>query len=467
MAVETTGVSVTLALGAAAAALGWLCLLLVVTWTRRPPRVHAGKANMELPSDPPAVAGLLVNDFIVPTETASAVVLDLAARRVLDLDEVQPGRTIARLRSRHDEQLTSYERLILRELQDKAIDGVVPTEAMTTGPEAQSKRWQRDLQRDVVHDAQAHGLTYNRWTPRLLAILGVALAPAVVLLIIAVDSRGEHANQGVGWGASAVAAAVIALGVATIGRMSRSLAQLPTEQGLAASARSAGLAAHLRDDDLLTDLPPAAVKVRGRHLAYAAAFGLAPLAVGLLPMGAEDDRRAWSRVGDRWRRVYVRYPRAWPPAWGKHPAFATLLALVWGAGAALALWGLGRIPSSDPPGGVSANDWRWVERGALVLVVPFVVLALWAAFVLLRAVPDFWSTRQILGEIVRDRRRRQWLSSGDDPKYWNYLAIDDGTSDRIQAFRLRESVWREHEQGEHVTADVTPGLGYVRSINRS
>jgi hypothetical protein len=164
--------------------------------------------------------------------------------------------------------------------------------------------------------------------------------------------------------------------------------------------------------------------------------------------------------------VRVRYPRSWPPAWGKHPGFAAFLAVAWGGFAVLALSGLTKVADSDPAASFSTDDWQWVERAALLAAVPCLIVAVWAVFVLVRAIPDLWSTRQLSGEVVRDRRRRQWFSSGDDPKYWNYLAIDDGTSDRVVALRLREPLWREHHQGDEVTVDVTPGLGYVRAIRK-
>jgi len=464
MATTSNGLDISLALGAAGSALAWLLLSAAVVSTRRPPRIRVRDATMELPPEPPAVAGLLASDFVVPGEAAPATLLDLAARRVIDLDEVQPGNTIARVRPHHDESLSPYEQRVVDELDEKAIDGVVPTEAMTTGPEAQSSRWQRDLVREVVEDAQRRGLTTNRWTPRILWLLGIALAPAIGCLYFAIDSGDDGADDWLGWLAGGIALAVIVFGFVALSRMSRSLAQLPTESGLSAAARAVGLEHHLHEDGMFAELPPAAVKIRGRHFAYAAAFGLSPVAMASLPMGAEDDHRAWSRVGGRWRRVHVRYPRAWPPAWGKHPAIATLLAIAAAGVAGFALWGLVQLADSERPSGISSDSWHWVQRGALITMIPFALATLWAALVAVRAVPDFWSTRHVSGEIVRARRRRQWLSSGDKPKYWNYLAVDDGTSDRVVALRLRELLWREHNQGEQVTVDVTPRLGYVRAM---
>lgn len=464
MAADTTGLHVPLALGAAVAAIAWLVVFLVVGLTRRPPRVRAKDTGMELPDEPPAVAGLLANDFVVPGETAPAIVLDLADRRVLDIDEVQPGNTVARLRKGHDEQLAAYERRVLDVLRGKAIDGLIPADALTTGPEEQSARWHRALTSEVVAEAQASGLTYNRWTKKLIALLTTALVPAGLLFFLALDDEATEPTEWYGWAAGAIAVAVIALGVFALGRMTRSLAQLPTEHGVEAAERVGGLAHHLRGNDAFAELPPAAVKLRGRHLAYAAAFGLAPLAVALLPMGAEDDHRAWSRVGDRWRRVRVRYPRFLPPAWGKHPAFATFLALASGALGIFVITRLSDLSNSSPPSGIQADDWEWVELVSLVLMLPFIAAVLWAAWVLVRALPDLRARRSVTGEVVRSRRLRQWHEWGDSPRYWYYLAIDDGEPDRITAFRLRQALWSKVSQGDEVTADVTPGLGFVRDV---
>jgi hypothetical protein len=84
--------------------------------------------------------------------------------------------------------------------------------------------------------------------------------------------------------------------------------------------------------------------------------------------------------------------------------------------------------------------------------------------VLVRSVPDLWQHRTVTGDIVRSRRYRQIFTSSDDPSYWQYLAVDDGSHDRIPAWRVSASLWSEHPQGESVRAEVTPRLGYVRSM---
>src|SRR5687768_959069 len=173
--------SVPLLAAGAAAASAWVVVAVLAGLARRPPRIRAERASMELPHESPAVAGLLVNDFVVPAEIAPAILLDLAARRVVDLDEVQPGRTICRLRKSTDEPLRPYERRVLESLRTKAIDGVVPTEALTTGPETESRSWHRSLAKEVVSDAQASGLTHDRWPKAIVGALSAILGVAVLL----------------------------------------------------------------------------------------------------------------------------------------------------------------------------------------------------------------------------------------------------------------------------------------------
>lgn len=462
--------SVPLVVASAVASLAWLAILAGVLATRRLPSIAPAGAGIDLPPESPAVAGMLANDFTIPSETAPAILLDLAARRIVDLDEVQPGRTICRLRGRADMTgLSAADTRVLEAIRGRAIDGVVPTEALTSGPEEQSKGWHRSLAREVVQEAQQAGLTVNRWPKGLVTGLGAGLALPVALVAFAFRSEDIVRDDQVATVvvAGAVAIIVIALGAIVVGRLGTSIAQLPTESGEPAAARARGLEEHLSEDRALDELPPASVKVRGRHFAYAAAFGAAHLAVELLPMGTEDDHRAWSRFGARWRRVKVRYPRVLPPAWGKHPAFALFLAVLWGGVAVLAIYGIDAMGSSDPPQSVSSSQWDDLTTGALIALAPAIAVLAWALWVLVRALPDLWSTRTVIGEIVRDRRFRKWSSSNDTPRYSNYLAVDDGTSDRVSAWRMRGALWALHDQGEVVTAEITPRLRYVRSITRT
>ncbi|HKA92850.1 MAG TPA: hypothetical protein VKE97_03540, partial [Acidimicrobiia bacterium] len=94
------------------------------------------------------------------------------------------------------------------------------------------------------------------------------------------------------------------------------------------------------------------------------------------------------------------------------------------------------------------------------------LLLLWAVVLLVRSVPDFWNARTTTGELVRARRRRQIFrsSNSNTPRYWYYLALDDGTSRRIRSWRVRRDLYDGHSQGDTVTALYTANLGYVREM---
>jgi hypothetical protein len=145
----------------------------------------------------------------------------------------------------------------------------------------------------------------------------------------------------------------------------------------------------------------------------------------------------------------VRYPRAIPPGWGRHPALATFLGFLWGG---LSVWLLTRFGDVD-------------GRVGLVVTAVLGLPLLWALWVLVRALPDLFTHRTITATAVRCRPRKRILASSDPPKYWYYVALDDGSRDRIAACRVKEELYRQVHQGQTVTAEVTPRLRYVRSIS--
>ena len=144
----------------------------------------------------------------------------------------------------------------------------------------------------------------------------------------------------------------------------------------------------------------------------------------------------------------MRYPRIRPPGWGRHPALATLLGLVWGTASAYLLVRAGGA----------------VGNGSVIVGAVLALPLAWSIWVLVQAVPDLFGTRTIAGTVLRCRRRPQLFSSRNEPKYWYYVAIDDGTKNRIAAFRVTEARYHSVFQGQTVTADVSPRLGYVRAI---
>jgi hypothetical protein len=404
---------------------------------------------MELGAESPAVASLLCDDYEVRAETAPATLLDLAARGIVSLDEVRPGETICRVSPAQAANLAPFELHLLAALRNKAIDGVIPATALTTGTEDASARWHRELAQMVVVDSKQRGLTVDRWPKIYGPIVGAGAVAVGALLYASAQIGGDAEDQPVVAGIAGAVAIVGAFLIAAIaGKMTRSLAQRPTDAGRAAEARWLGVRAHLVQNEQLQSLPPAAVKLYGRHLAYAAGFGLAEHAIAALPFGEEDDHLAWSPQGGTWRRVRVRYPRVRPPGWGRHPLLATVLGLFW---AGLAGSFISRLIGTE--GGLQ-------QGASTVLAVPL----LWGIWVLSASIPDLFTTRVVSGTVLRCRTRRRFLSNNDSPTFWYYLAIDDGTRDRIAAFRVPEARYSSVRQGQVVTAEIAPRLGYVRTL---
>jgi hypothetical protein len=77
---DDTTFSIPILVGAAALAGAWILLLTGMAAWRRPPRIRPGPPTQDLPPVPPAVGGLLCNDFELPSELPPATLLDLAAR---------------------------------------------------------------------------------------------------------------------------------------------------------------------------------------------------------------------------------------------------------------------------------------------------------------------------------------------------------------------------------------------------
>ena len=85
-----------------------------------------------------------------------------------------------------------------------------------------------------------------------------------------------------------------------------------TAAGRAVAARWLGLKTWLRNTAAFADLPPAAVAVWDRYLAYGDALGATRVASAVIDLGMGNRKRVWSSFGGTWHRVRVRYPRFWP-----------------------------------------------------------------------------------------------------------------------------------------------------------
>jgi hypothetical protein len=259
--------------------------------------------------------------------------------------------------------------------------------------------------------------------------------------------------------------------------------QRGTPAGMIAAARWLGVARAYHEVDIYRDLPPAAVILHERHFAYAAATGVARLAVERLPFGAEDDRLAWSRANDRWRLVHVRYPRH-RPGWGMTPAAAIAMGVLWTVVLAIVAWVAWRLRppfldvihrrsdlfnTVDNPATANVNERivTLVAAGiALALcfgVLAFVVRGIGRGpLVIVRGLADLGAPSTCEGLVVR---RRTWCTERNNRQVCaHFAAIDEGTADSLVAYRLPPKLQARVGQGDHVRATVTKHLGCVRSI---
>jgi Predicted membrane protein (DUF2207) len=409
----------------------WLVAAGVVFLLRRPPEPPVGQKTLDLGPEPPALANFLVHGFRVTSDAVPATLLDLAARNVIELEQRGPGVYYVRLRATTGEELTSYEHRVLELLEERASDGVVPAGDLTTGPKDESSRWRKGFDADVVTDAKRRGLSRDAVDGQAFTVLTIlATLPAVLVWIQSAWQFG---------------AGVLVVALALLGKIRAWHTQRETPAGLEAAARWLGVRAALLEDEEFKRQTPITVEMWNRHLAYGAALGAAPGAIGPLPMGVESDTHAWSAYGGRWRPVRVAYPNLWPPGWGTDPLVALFASAAVVVGAAVFLYFVGAFLLDG--GSVGAAGFV-IACGLVVGGVAVVVMA-WS---------DWLSGVEVTGPILRLR------AFGDEKHRRYYVAVDDGRSSSIRAWRVSPSNYANLAQGEVVTARLTPRLGCVRWI---
>lgn len=376
----------------------------------------------------------LTHGFRVTDDAVAATLIHLAARNIVDIEQRGPGVFYVRLREASDEGLTSYERRVLDHLRACARDGVVPAEALTTGPQHDSARWMRGFVSGVVADAQARGLSREAVGGAIFTVLtAAAIVPALLIWSIWEFEVGVLAFLGA---------------VALLGWIRRRHPQRETSAGMEVASRWLGVRAELAENPVFATHSPLQVELWDRLLAYGAALGVASGASRPLPMGVESDTEAWTAHGGRWRRVRISYPRYWPPGWGADPALGLLVGL------ALVV-GLGWLLYTTGPELLDAGVF-----GVVPFATACIGVVLGAALVVM-AGSDWRTAVEVTGPILRLR------TFGDDEKSRYYVAVDDCESDTIRAWKVRSTHYQGLHQGEVITARLTRNLGCVRWIVRA
>jgi hypothetical protein len=454
------------------ATVGWFVVLGLVMLATRPLPVSPGPASQDLQGDePPAVVSVLANDWAVTEDAAESTLLDLAARGYLELrqpdndprhttvhvtaDNAQAAEQAAARQARvlratgGPVELTDYERQVLDHVSRIAVGGVVPLTALTFRDQGASARWAARFESAVIADARRRGLIRRRvpaWVATLMGVLAVVPALAFSWTAWELDHRSD---------ARSLLTGLIPLALLS-SHVGRPRGNRGTREGRQIAAGWLGLRRYLEVDKAFGALPPSAVAVWDRYLAYGDALGVTHVSRAAIDLGMANRKRVWSSFGGRWHQVQVRYPmaRARYGTTAVRLIVTSLLGVLAGVGL-LRLFGTSAL--------TSIRD-RW-DAVLLLLPITGAALALVGGYRLLRTLVDLLAPRTLHGEVLWVAVWRSQTKDNTTFPYVHYLAVDDGSSDRSTAWALPESVTRGFGPGDVVELTVRPWSRRVTAVS--
>src|SRR5262249_3680437 len=383
-------------------------------------------------AEPPAVVSLLANRWEITEDAAESTLLDLAARKLIELRQpaADPMQTTIHVRGADTTGLTGYEKRVFERVAGLAVGGVVPLPARTFRDPAQAKRWAKRLSAEVVADARSRGLSRRRFSPPIIATLTVAALAAAggVLIAMVHFAQRTHPHDNPALGAALLTFLAL-FGIAGTVRGERD-----TPAGRAVAARWLGLRAYLRGDESFANLPPSAVAVWDRYLSYGDALGTTRVCSAVIDLGMGNRKRVWSSFGGTWHRVRVRYPKVW----GRYGVRTTPL-VFW----SLNSLALGYAVLRYRHGVTTAVPGRFHDLADLVTFLLGAGLLLRGGYRLIRTVVDLATPLTLTGEVLWTE---VWKSSrggeNSPPRPWlYYLAVDDGGDDRTTAWGLPSELY--------------------------
>ncbi len=458
--------------------LGALCTIggfAAFGWQRQrvaPPRPTPAAKVERLRDDTPAVVSMLANDATVTAAALRATVIDLAARGWLRLLPPDDDDELARVRpaaqAYDGDSLRPHERLVLQHVVARfTTDRAIPARYLAVDIRGS---WWRRFASLVATEARDTGLVTRRWRPADLAAPAAFAALAAACWLLGVRTGTDVAVIDSGERRIAAWVLLIAL-VVLIARIVRVVVAplyTHTNEGVAATQRWLAIRQHL-DRAGFGDLAPSAQAMGDRRLAYATAMCVAEGAAVELPLAREDHFRAWSSVGGRARLVRVTYP--------SRLGFGVAPYVAMAAGVVLFVAGLRLRSWSDDVARGRGFDWIYEQlpeqdwligdvatATALLSFVP-IVIGLW---LVIAGIVDVVSTVERTGVVVRARRPvevsalpRRIRRLLDRDRYRVYLAVDDGSTDTIAAWRATERT--AVPEGARATVKASRVLGRVRS----
>jgi Predicted membrane protein (DUF2207) C-terminal domain len=249
---------------------------------RHQPEIHPGPATMDLGPESPAV----VNHVIHRRLTANAVpatLLDLAARGWAEVFAPHQGATMVRVRGvapTGAAPLTGYETQLLQAIRKVAGTEDLPAEQLAAALNPSTPWFWASFRMLVTHESKQLGLVHRPKVARIM--LTADIAPFVLCAGLALINPGL---LGLG-----IPLLFILWPIAWYLAIRRAPDQL-TPAGREVASRWLGVRAFVQGTGSLSNLPPAAVEIWDRYLAYGAAMDLSEEAVEGLLMHFRTDMK--------------------------------------------------------------------------------------------------------------------------------------------------------------------------------
>ncbi|HLL64859.1 MAG TPA: hypothetical protein VK453_03815 [Micromonosporaceae bacterium] len=477
-------------LGGCLAVMVLFALVVRLSFRLTAPRLRLGAQTPELIDTPPALVNLLANGLHSAPQAAAAVLLDLVARGWLEIHQpdADPTQAVVHIRRPGHAGLEPYEMRVLDLVQQAGLAAPPTLAALSHQHATDGQRWHDRLVEEVRRDAQARGMiristglsTGIVFTMFVAALLiGCLAGPLASLLIPNLGDLPDWAQGGVGvafLGVWALASPFLMMAIA--GDMPDTRL---TGLGRRVSDHWGRVAAWLRAHESFGQLPPSAVAVWDRYLAYGVALDAAPIATAALDLGTGRVAVLGSNYRGIWRPLGVSYPRE--GGLRGAPAGFRLLVSVASLLGWYGVWLVLARPVADLPAYVG---YPLAAVGAL--------LALNSAYRTVRALGDLVASRRMTGQVLRitptgtfgdavsnDRLLRVYRSPvvrfllrsmgtphrAEDghsliPGY--HVVIDDGHGDVLRAWRLRTRLAEQIRVGDVLRVRVQRWSRHVVAV---
>jgi len=443
-------------------------------WAERhatPSIIEADDSSTDLRTESPAVVNVLTNDATLTAAGLRATVVDLATRGWVRILPPATDDETSRVRPSSEvydgDSLLPHERLVLQHILARfTTDRAIPARHLAVDIRGS---WWRRFRNLVYAEAKRNGLVRRRWTPLLLA--GPVAASVLGLLawnsarddgtsVAVIDSIERRIMS------FAVLLALVLLVVRIVHHVTSNDVAY-TDAGVQATGRWLEVRQRLLAAGF-GPMAPSSLEIGDRRLAYASAMCLADGARIELPLAREDHFRAWSAVGGTGRLVRVRYP--WRPFYGTTPVVALvggLIAAFVGIRLRSFFSDVARQEAWDSLyERFEQQDWLIsdVATGIVFLTYIPILLGFWA---IVAGAADMFNTVERTGVVIRARRPaevtplpRGVVKRLEGDRYSLYVAVDDGSSNTVTAWRATERT--ATPQGVAVVVRATPVLGHIR-----